>query len=105
MGQDEWSLREHLAASEAVHCNGDPVCNIEHNDRGRYDRIECTVRFSSMVQYYSISWTHLEEPRKIHPKIITEMFVKYSPLRGTLSFGCTLLKKGAAGSPPSLYRL
>lgn len=45
----------------------------------------------------------LDEPRKMHPKMITRMTVKYSALRGTLSLEWTLEKKGDAGRPPSLF--
>ena len=47
----------------------------------------------------------LDEPRKMHPKMITRMTVKYSALRGTLSFEWTLAKNGDAGRPPSLFSL
>lgn len=45
----------------------------------------------------------LDEPRKMQPKMMTRTTVKYSALRGTLSFEWTLEKKGDAGRPPSLF--
>lgn len=47
----------------------------------------------------------LDEPRKMQPKMMTRMTVKYSAFRGTLSFGWTRQKKGDAGRPPSLFLL
>ena len=47
--------------------------------------------------------TYLEEPRKMQPKMITKDIVRYRAFSGTLSFGCTWLKNGEAGRPPSLF--
>lgn len=47
----------------------------------------------------------LDEPRKMHPNMITRTTVKYNAFSGTLSFGWTWEKNGDAGRPPSLFLL
>ena len=46
--------------------------------------------------------TYLDDPRKMHPKIITRATVIYKAFKGTLSLGWTFEKKPEAGKPPSL---
>lgn len=41
VGKNEGSFREHVAASHAVYSDGDDVGNVEHDDRGGDDGIEC----------------------------------------------------------------
>lgn len=41
VGKNEGSFREHVAASHAVYSDGDHVGNVEHDDRGGDDGIEC----------------------------------------------------------------
>ena len=44
---------------------------------------------------------YLEEPKKIQPKMMTKIVVRYSAFRGSPSLLCTLAKNGDAGRPPS----
>lgn len=46
VGKNEGSLREHVAASHAVYCDGDHIGNVEHDDRGGDDGVECAGRVS-----------------------------------------------------------
>lgn len=48
---------------------------------------------------------YLVEPRKIHPKMMTQAFVRYRAFNGKSSLGCTLAKNLEAGNPPSLGKL
>ncbi|KAL9578761.1 MAG: hypothetical protein Q9212_005512 [Teloschistes hypoglaucus] len=46
--------------------------------------------------------SYLLDPKKMHPKIMTQAFVRSSEFNGSPSVGCTFAKILEAGRPPSL---
>lgn len=41
VGKNEGSLWEHVAAAYTVHCDGDHVGNVEHDNRGGDNGVKC----------------------------------------------------------------
>lgn len=50
VGKDEGSFREHVAASQAVHRDGDDIGDIKHHDRTRDDGVKCATCVSFLTK-------------------------------------------------------